>query len=687
MDLLQDAPTEIADAHVPLSLAACILHASNDAVALLDLAGTIRRVNPAWRQALGDAAVGSDWERIWSEPVRRDAADAVTRARDGLTTQFTGDCLTASGEPRWFNVTVGPSYGDDRRLTRIVVQARDVTDFVVNERELNALLQRNCDAVEALSQRLDVEWARLAAVQADAVQAERIRFLSHFISNLANDLNNVLTVLEGAHQHTNRGLSSRLVAGRALDRGSEIGRQLYQLSQAAPLDPDIIHIAAWLPELASLLRNALPRDVRLGVEVTDDCWPVAADRSQLEAVFLGLVRETCGAAGSGRLTIGARNCRASERPPALAAGDYVQFWLRLDGDGTTAAPPADASSPGEAAVPAAPYAGLGIVRSRSGSLDLSSFYLPRAPVRGAAIGAVTPLIDIKRHGDATVLIVDGDQFARVSLAKMLTTLGYRVIEAADAGVAAARIAGGSAVQLAIIDLQTDRDAALRLAERLRQASPAIPCLLLSDCSVTTAPPGELTFRKPVYEPLLARAILEKLGRKPVSIYPAEAMRAADRVRDRIRGPQVRAVFDNWRSALADGLRLPGPEQFDDLVASLADSSCLIEVLADDGDAPAFRVLRAGRVLIDRLGRDFTGERFALTDREFAGSLGNAYRRATRGAAHVDYARLPGEHGRMLLFERLILPLSADGQGVTHLLSIATFGEIALGVEGTVECNR
>ena len=200
-----------------------------------------------------------------------------------------------------------------------------------------------------------------------------------------------------------------------------------------------------------------------------------------------------------------------------------------------------------------------------------------------------------------------------------------------------------------------------------------------------APEGELTFRKPIYEPLLARSILEKLGRLPTSILAAEAMRASDRVRDRIRNADMRGAFNNWRAVLSRSERLPTPDDACGLAPRLGDNSCLIEICAS-GDHPTFRFVRAGGALIDRLGRDFTNETFSLSDQEFIGSLGNAYRRATRGVAYFDYARLPGERDRMLLFERLILPLSANGQSVTHLLSIAMFDDIEVGAERASDAN-
>jgi hypothetical protein len=65
------------------------------------------------------------------------------------------------------------------------------------------------------------------------------------------------------------------------------------------------------------------------------------------------------------------------------------------------------------------------------------------------------------------------------------------------------------------------------------------------------------------------------------------------------------------------------------------------------------------------------------DQLLGGSLGAAYARcAETGGPFYDYARFALEDGPATLFERLVLPLSADGALVTHLFGMAVFSDVA-----------
>ncbi len=177
------------------------------------------------------------------------------------------------------------------------------------------------------------------------------------------------------------------------------------------------------------------------------------------------------------------------------------------------------------------------------------------------------------------------------------------------------------------------------------------------------------------ESTLARAILEKLGRRPTSVLTAEAFRLSDRLRDKIRNPRFRAAFGRWRSLAADAARLPPTSEAFGLAPGLIDNSCLLRIESHEPEAASFRVLSAGASLSERLGQDFTGDLISAADHDLLGSMHSAYRRALKGAAYFDYARFPLSRDTMVLFERLILPLSDDGERVTHLFGLITFGAI------------
>jgi len=165
-----------------------------------------------------------------------------------------------------------------------------------------------------------------------------------------------------------------------------------------------------------------------------------------------------------------------------------------------------------------------------------------------------------------------------------------------------------------------------------------------------------------------------LGRLPSSIAPAQALRASDRLRDRIRNPRIRGVYDQWRRLVIGLGRLPSPAEADRLMHDIEDDCCLLQVERDQ-PPQVFQYVYVGSALTRRLGRELVGTQVTVSDQNVIGSLAVAYQRGLSGIAHFDYARFQFEHGVMLLFERLILPLSDDGQRVSHLAGVVTFDEI------------
>jgi CheY-like chemotaxis protein len=304
-----------------------------------------------------------------------------------------------------------------------------------------------------------------------------------------------------------------------------------------------------------------------------------------------------------------------------------------------------------------------------------SLYLPRAAVEGEPVAAADDPIDPKLHGNATILLVENEEMIRFHLASTLRLLKYRVVEAGRADVACALLSSQIEVDLACIDLQLDQGSGQQLAGRLREIQPGLPVIFMTGSSAMPKPSNELIFRKPIAEGALARAILDKLGRRPGAILTAEALRLSDRLRGKIRNPQIRQAFDRWRSLAGGSVRLPQTSEAGGFAPGLADNSCLLRVGADDPEAVSFRVVSIGASLSERLGRDITGDLVVASDHDLLGSMATAYRRALNGVVHFDYARFSmSDHG-VMLFERLIMPLSEDGESVSHLFGLITFDEI------------
>jgi signal transduction histidine kinase len=563
--------------------------------------------------------------------------------------------------------------------------------------DLELQLREKDEALSALTEQIELQRRQLAAASLLATHSEKLRVMGQFVGNIVHDINNVLTIVSGASRLLSRGAAPAAQSDilrrvdRAIERGGQLTRQLLNLARVDGAEPDVIGLPEMFEETGQLFALLLGPRIALKIDIGRDCWPVLASPGRLQAVLLNLCANARDAMpDGGSVTFNIANRYSTERPPALAPGDYVHIAIGDSGSGMS---PEVRDRAGQAfftTKESGKGTGLGLasafdlarqcrgkvlIASEIGIGTTISLYLPRAAVEGEPVATPDDPIDPKLHGNATILFVEDEEMIRVHLSAVLRLLNYRVVEAAREDVAYSLLSGGLKIDLACIDLQLDQGTGLHLAARLREAQPGLPIIFMTGSSAVPKLANELVFRKPIAESALARAVLEKLGRRPASVLTAEALRLSDRLRDKIRNPQVREAFGRWRSLAAAAARLPRTSEAGGFAPGLINNSCLLRVESPDGEEVSFSVLSAGAFLIERLGRDFTGDLISASDHDLLGSMGSAYRRALQGSAYFDYARFPLSHDTMVLFERLVLPLSDDGERVTHLFGLITFDAI------------
>lgn len=681
--------------NIPESLVTTFLYASSDCVALLDPVGQFRLVNPAWVATM-DAHPkarlrNKNWQDLWVETARSHAVNALKRAHQDSPDRFTAPCVTFNGVVKWFEVSTCPVSDAYGQLAWVLVQGRDVTEAKQRETALQDTVTEREFALSVLVRQLEDEGQRLAKTAARAARYEKLRFVGQFVGNVVQDFNRLLAVIGGASRALRRDASPATLddiqerLDWSLQRGGQLLGQLHELLNVESDDAGSVDTPHLLRATARLLPALIGPHFEVAAEVDDDCWQVGVNAGRLQAVLINLVANAVEAAhGGGRVTIAARNCHSAQRPAELKAGDYVVLSVADDGCGMSAEVRERAGQAFFTTKPSPQGRGLGLaaafelaehcggrvaIDSEPGAGTKVQLFLPRA---SAVAGDVAALASIapEPHGGATLLVVDDDSMFRGSVVRMLRALNYRVIEAGSIDVARAVLSSGIRFETVIASSNLIGDGA-----GLRAEHPALPLIVMLGVTPMRTPTDALKLHKPVEDGVLARAVLQQLGRIPASNLSADALRLSDRVRDRIRDRRIRDIYEGWRK-LGESLgRLPSPDQLMDLPVEIKDSACLLRVQGTADDA-AFVFVHAGRALTERLGRELVGEVLSAADQNVLGSIGAAYARALRGIAFFDYARFPYGPGKKLLFERLILPLSDDQANVTHLLGLVTFSEIS-----------
>jgi CheY-like chemotaxis protein len=279
------------------------------------------------------------------------------------------------------------------------------------------------------------------------------------------------------------------------------------------------------------------------------------------------------------------------------------------------------------------------------------------------------------HGAATILVVDDDDQVRLVTATQLRDLGYEVIEAD--GVAAAMVQASAVprLDLVVTDVTMPGGRGPDLALRLRATRPGIPILFVSGYGEPGAIAAEVILAKPFSPAELSRHVLAALGRLPTSVHARMLMRLSR--------PELRGTYMAWcglRDAVGDD-GLPTPEAFDAVGHAGTDHAYTVALEGGEDGEPRLRFVRVGAALARRVGRPLVGEEAGgdLEEDDVFGGIDEAYRRSARlGVPCHEYARFGfGDGGEPLYFERLLLPLAADGgTRPTHLVGMAFFSDPA-----------
>ncbi len=141
---------------------------------------------------------------------------------------------------------------------------------------------------------------------------------------------------------------------------------------------------------------------------------------------------------------------------------------------------------------------------------------------------------------------------------------------------------------------------------------------------------------------------------------------ASPVRRKLKSEILTSLYDQWVRQLGIKGELPRYGSFDR--APFEASGALTIASIDPGLNPHF--LEVGRALLHRLGRALDEQDMANEDPD---SLAEAYRRCAKsGRPCYEQLRLDFGDGESVTFERLLVPYSDTGLGVTHLVGIAVF---------------
>ena len=296
------------------------------------------------------------------------------------------------------------------------------------------------------------------------------------------------------------------------------------------LQPQRVDLNALLTSLDKVLPGLMGERIVVSVDMAPDLPAIRADPSAIEQVIMNLAMNARDAMpDGGRLTLETSAIELDEayvgRHSEVIAGSYVRLAITDTGHGMDIATCERVFEPFFTTKEQGKGTGLGLatvyglvkqsggyiwVYSELGHGTVFKVYLP---VAEAATSTRPPAPGSHRYGGSeTVLVVEDEDAVRLLGCQILRRYGYSVLEARNP-LDALRVAERhqEAIHLMVTDLVMPHMSGQDLADRLRQARPAMRVLLMSGFTEPTiagrdATAGIAFLQKPFTPAALARKV-------------------------------------------------------------------------------------------------------------------------------------------------------------------------------------
>jgi two-component system, cell cycle sensor histidine kinase and response regulator CckA len=380
-------------------------------------------------------------------------------------------------------------------------------------------------------------------------QTQRLEAVGRLAGGVAHDFNNLLTVILGYTDmiRETAGLDPEIAEGieeikSSAERATTLTQQLLAFSRRQVLQPITVDANELLGSFEKMIRRLIGEDVRLTYTLTDASLPVRVDPIQFEQVVLNLAINARDAMPTGgRLTVETELVEIGEEeigPEAIMrTGPYVEIRVTDTGCGMEAEvidhifEPFFTTKSRDKGTGLGLSTAYGIVKQSGGYLfarsepDQGSVFrilLPVSEIRSSKADDQTDAVPETRH-EGSILIVEDEEPLRAITARMLSNIGYSVVDAADGESAIEMVCSGTVpkLDLVITDVVMPGISGRQMIERIRERHPGVKVLFMSgytDDEVLmrgVSANGEAFLPKPFSSKSLATAIRTLLeGARP-----------------------------------------------------------------------------------------------------------------------------------------------------------------------------
>jgi two-component system, NtrC family, sensor kinase len=392
------------------------------------------------------------------------------------------------------------------------------------------------------TQRLYEEADRREAAEIALRQSQRLEAIGQLTGGVAHDFNNLLMIVSGSVHRLRRDVADekqlRLLDAivNAIRRGESLTRQLLSFSRRQTLQPTVIDLAAWLPELKEMLSRSLRGDIEVRLVIPRRPCFVKVDASELELALLNLAFNARDAMPSGGvLSITAKPIRlggkAGKTGEEGLSGPFVAIRVADSGQGIPAEVLPRVFEPFFTTKEVGKGTGLGLsqvygfAKQSGGAANITSaprrgtaitLFLPRSFEEQAQPSALPKAAGAALPGGAALVVEDNFDVSEVARG-YFADLGFNAKVAASAQEGIALVEQDDGIALVFSDiLMPGGMNGLDLAKELRRRFPGIPVLLTTGYSSSAQDAvreGFDVLQKPYDLAALERALLSVFKRR------------------------------------------------------------------------------------------------------------------------------------------------------------------------------
>ena len=391
-------------------------------------------------------------------------------------------------------------------------------------------------------------------LQGQLRQSQKMEAVGRMAGGVAHDFNNLLTAVSGYAQLAQEDLS---MLGRkpaalqnlqrdinaiehAAERATSLTGQLLAFSRKQVLQPRVLDLNAIVTDMEQMAQRLVGESVSLITKLAPDLLPVRADPVQIQQVIINLILNSRDAMPQGgNVTVESANVDLTQptrlRYDTIPAGEYVMLVVSDEGLGMDETVQAHLFEPFFTTKEEGRGTGLGlstvygIVTQSSGYIEVISdvgegcafkIYFPAAKeVLEDDMGRKG--FPTMVRGTETVLLVEDEEIVRVLATRVLSELGYRILEAADGEEALEMCKRHEGpIGLVITDVVMPGMSGTELALELEPLIPETPVLYISGYTGGALvkhgvlEEGVAFLQKPFTRERLAQEVRELLDRSP-----------------------------------------------------------------------------------------------------------------------------------------------------------------------------